>query len=34
VMMHCGEEVVRLNYRDSVIFSGGTAIVYYGLDVM
>jgi hypothetical protein len=32
--MYCVVEVVRLNYNDSVFFSGGTVIVCYGVEVL
>jgi hypothetical protein len=34
VMIYCVVEVVRLNYHGSVFFSGGTVIVYYGVEVL
>jgi hypothetical protein len=34
VMMCCGVEVVRLNYHDRVLWSGGTVIVYCGMEVL
>jgi hypothetical protein len=34
VMMYCGVEVVRLNYHESVLWSGGTVIVYWGVEVL
>jgi hypothetical protein len=32
VTMYCGVEVVRLNYHDSVLWRGGTVIVYCGVE--
>jgi hypothetical protein len=33
-MMYYGVKVVRLNYHDSVLWSGGTVIVYCGVEVL